>query len=53
MLIEQGLIEFKTTSKGLHILQLQNEINEEFNAIDDERKRRVLYNGLSVTYTRT
>ena len=27
MLIEQGLIEFKTTSKGLHILQLQNEIN--------------------------
>ena len=45
---EQGLIEyeeighlFKTTSKGLRVLQLQNEINEEFDAIDDDRKRRV------------
>ncbi|MGA7142326.1 MAG: winged helix-turn-helix domain-containing protein [Nitrososphaeraceae archaeon] len=45
MLIEQRLIEyeetghlFKTTSKGLH---LQNEMNEEFDAIDDDRKRRV------------
>lgn len=47
-LAEQGLIEyeeighlFKTTSKGLRVLQLQNEINEEFDAIDDDRKRRV------------
>lgn len=47
-LTEQGLIEyeeighlFKTTSKGLRVLQLQNEINEEFDAIDDDRKRRV------------
>ena len=52
MLTEQGLIEFKTTSKGLRVLQLQNEINEEFDAIDDERKRRVLYNELTVTCTR-
>ena len=48
MLIEQRLIEyeetvhlFKTTSKGLRVLHLQNEINEEFDAIDDDRKRRV------------
>ncbi|MGA8403449.1 MAG: winged helix-turn-helix domain-containing protein [Nitrososphaeraceae archaeon] len=48
MLIEQHLIEyeetghlFKTTSKGLRVLHLQNEINEEFDAIDDDRKRRV------------
>ena len=47
-LTEQGLIEyeeighlFKTTSKGLRVLQLQNEINEEFDAIGDDRKRRV------------
>lgn len=48
MLTEQGLVEydeighiFKTTSKGLQVLQLQNQINEEFDAIDDDRKRRV------------
>lgn len=48
MLTEQGLVEydeighiFKTTSKGLQVLQLQNQINEEFYAIDDDRKRRV------------
>ena len=48
MLIEQRLIEyeetvhlFKTTSKGLRVLHLQNEMNEEFDAIDDDRKRRV------------
>ena len=48
MLIEQGLVEyeemrhlFKTTSKGLRVLELQNEINDKFDAIDDERKRRV------------
>ena len=48
MLTEQGLIEydeighiFKTTTKGLQVLQLQNQINEEFDAIDDNRKRRV------------
>ena len=47
-LTEQGLIEyeeighlFKTTSKGLRVLQLQNEINEEFDATGDDRKRRV------------
>jgi len=47
-LTEQGLIEyeeighlFKTTSKGLRVLKLQNEINEEFDAIDDDRKSRV------------
>ncbi len=48
MLTEQGLVEFdelghrfKTTSKGLQVLRLQNQINEEFDAIDDGWKRRV------------
>jgi predicted transcriptional regulator len=45
MLTEKGLIElghqFKTTSKGLQVLQLQNQINEEFDAINDGWKRRV------------
>lgn len=48
MLKEQGLVEydeighiFKTTTKGLQVLQLQNQINEEFDAIRDDRKRRV------------
>jgi predicted transcriptional regulator len=48
MLTEQRLVEydevgqiFKTTTKGLQVLQLQNQINEEFDAIDDDRKRRV------------
>jgi predicted transcriptional regulator len=48
MLKEQGLIEyeelghrFKTTTKGLRVLQIQNQINEEFDAIGDDRKRRV------------
>lgn len=48
MLTGQGLVEydevghiFKTTSKGLQVLQLQNQINEEFDALDDDRKRRV------------
>jgi predicted transcriptional regulator len=48
MLTGQGLVEydevghiFKTTSKGLQVLQLQNQINEEFDAIHDDRKRRV------------
>lgn len=51
MLTEQGLLEyqdhgqlFKTTSKGMRVLQLQNEINEQFDAIDDDRKRRVAVN---------
>jgi predicted transcriptional regulator len=45
MLTEQGLVQyeelthlFKTTSKGLQILQLQNQINEEFDAIGHERR---------------
>ena len=48
MLTEQHLVEydevghiFKTTTKGIQVLQLQNQINEEFDAIDDDRKRRV------------
>ena len=48
MLTAQGLVNydevghiFKTTSKGLQVLQLQNQINEEFDAIDDDRKRRI------------
>jgi len=48
MLTGQGLVEYdevghilKTTSKGLQVLQLQNQINEEFDAIDDGWKRRV------------
>lgn len=47
MLTEQGLFEyevgqkFRTTAKGLRLLQIQNQINEEFDAIDDDRKRRV------------
>ena len=48
MLTEQQLVQydevghiFKTTTKGLQVLQLQNQINEEFDAIDDDRKRRV------------
>ena len=48
MLTGQGLVEhdeirhiFKTTTKGIQVLQLQNQINEEFDAIDDDRKRRV------------
>jgi predicted transcriptional regulator len=48
MLTEQRLVEydevgniFKTTTKGLQVLQLQNQINEEFDAIDDRWKRRV------------
>lgn len=48
MLKEQGLIEyeelghrFKTTTKGLRVLQIQNQINEEFDAIGDDRKRQV------------
>jgi predicted transcriptional regulator len=48
MLTGQGLVEydeldhiFKTTTKGLQVLQLQNQINEEFDAIDDDRKRRI------------
>jgi len=48
MLTEQGLVEyeelghrFKTTAKGLRVLQIQNQINEEFDAIDDDRKRRI------------
>ena len=48
MLTEQRLVEydevghiFKTTTKGLQVLQLQNQINEEFDAIDDDRMRRV------------
>jgi predicted transcriptional regulator len=42
ILTEQRLVEydevghiFKTTTKGLQVLQLQNQINEEFDAIDD------------------
>ncbi|MGG6461024.1 MAG: winged helix-turn-helix domain-containing protein [Candidatus Eiseniibacteriota bacterium] len=49
MLTEQGLVGydeighiFKTTSKGLQVLQLQNQINEEFDALDDDRKRRLV-----------
>jgi len=48
MLTEQGLVEFdelghrfKTTSKGLQVLRLQNQINEEFNAVGHDRKRLV------------
>ena len=48
MELGQGLVEydeirhiFKTTTKGIQVLQLQNQINEEFDAIDDDRKRRV------------
>jgi len=48
MLTEQGLVEyeeigqrFRTTTKGLRVLQIQNQINEEFDAIDDGWKRRV------------
>jgi predicted transcriptional regulator len=48
MLTGQRLVEydevghiFKTTTKGLQVLQLQNQINEEFDAIDDRWKRRV------------
>ncbi len=48
MLTEQGLVEyeeigqrFRTTAKGLRVLQIQNQINEEFDAIDDDSKRRI------------
>ena len=48
MLAEKGLVDydelghqFKTTTKGLQVLQLQNQINEEFDAIDEGWKRRV------------
>jgi predicted transcriptional regulator len=48
MLTEQGLVEFdelghqfKTTTKGIRVLQIQNQINEEFDAIDSDRERRV------------
>lgn len=48
MELGQGLVEydeirhiFKTTTKGIQVLQLQNQINEEFDPIDDDRKRRV------------
>ncbi|HEX9317759.1 MAG TPA: winged helix-turn-helix domain-containing protein [Nitrososphaeraceae archaeon] len=45
LLTEQGLIQyeelrhlFRTTSKGLQVLQLQNQINEEFDAIGHDRQ---------------
>ncbi len=48
MLTEQGLVEyeeigqrFRTTAKSLRVLQIQNQINEEFDAIDDDRKRLI------------
>ncbi|HEX9319408.1 MAG TPA: winged helix-turn-helix domain-containing protein [Nitrososphaeraceae archaeon] len=48
MLSEKGLVEyeegtqkFRTTEKGLRVLQIQNQINEEFVAIDEDRTRRI------------
>lgn len=48
MLSEKGLVEyeegtqkFRTTEKGLRVLQIQNQINDEFVAIDEDRTRRL------------
>ena len=48
MLSEKGLVEyeegtqkFRTTEKGLRLLQIQNQINDEFVAIDEGRTRRI------------
>jgi predicted transcriptional regulator len=48
MLSEKGLVEyqegtqkFRTTEKGLRVLQIQNQINDEFVAIDEGRTRRL------------
>jgi predicted transcriptional regulator len=48
MLSEKGLVEyeegtqkFRTTEKGLRVLQIQNQINDEFVAIDEGRTRRI------------